>query len=480
MPNNYSNRGDSKNQDPRDIAVRILTAIAPDFQYSDRHINSELDRLGLSKESKNRVVFLVKGTIQWRDKLDLEIQKFVKRKVDKLPTKLINILRVAAFQLFFNESFNPSQTVNETVNLIKKALPPFVGLANAVLRKIAAIAEEERARVDDNTNLEEIEDLAVLAANLSHPQWLIKRFIERYGKKEAIELAKYNNNRWPVTIWLNTQKDEALQTLTELEKLGITTTESNYLKNTYLLDSKKSVDFKKLKSFNDGLFHIIDESSALIALLLNPHKTDEVLDLCAAPGGKTSIISQLMENEGDILATDRSEKRLELIDENVLRLNLKNIIISQADGTTNIFDKSFDKILIDAPCSGTGVIGRKVDMKWNRNEDQFKEMNDIQIRLLNNAKKYLKPNGSIIYSTCSLEEEENEQIIERFLFENKDFKLIDFDLDPKFIKESCQQLFTTGKFLRTVPHRHKLGGMFAARLVWSAELQLGCSNYQKP
>jgi 16S rRNA (cytosine967-C5)-methyltransferase len=214
----------------------------------------------------------------------------------------------------------------------------------------------------------------------------------------------------------------------------------------------------QFQSFQEGLFSIQDVSAGLACVLLSPRPGDKIVDLCAAPGGKTTFLAELTKDEADIFAVDANLQRLNLIRQNLNRLKLKSVQLVQADGTQYSSQK-VDKVIVDAPCSGLGVLSKRVDLRWKRTPGQLEELSELQLKLLQNATKLVKPGGVIVYCTCTIEPEENEQIIDKFLIENKNFRL---EPASKFISK---ELTTSEGFVYTLPHQHGIDGSFAARLI---------------
>lgn len=430
-------------------AVNIITRIEKDAAYVDRLLNDYFNSTeGLSVKEKNWVTLTVKGTLQWRDRIDVIISRCLISNKKKLPGFIESILRVAVYQLLFMNTVDASTVVYESVELAKKKSPVFKGLVNAVLRKVD-LNSLNQILPEDINNPERI------AVEFSHPLWLVQRLLKQYEPENVRSYCQYNNEVWPVALHANILKTDASELQKILLNEGVKTRQGNSLNSILVVEGNRSNQpLHETLSFQKGLFYILDESSAMPAYALNPLPGETVLDLCSAPGGKTMTMALLMKNTGVIHAVDKNQKRLELVKDNCQRLELKIVETICQDGEKFISDILYDKILVDVPCSGTGVLGRKADLRWQRGEDDLLSLNDVQLSLLSNAAKYIKKNGSIVYSTCSIDKSENEEILDKFLNQNNDFSLLKIE----------EQSFIRNNPLTILPHIQKMGGMFIAVL----------------
>lgn len=390
----------------REISLKILFEIEEKKAYSniilDEYLNKNREKL--SVKDTNFISELVYGVVTWKLTIDTIIQKYSKTNLKKISVPVINILRLGVYQIIFLDKVPKSAAVNESVTLTKKYAYKSTGFVNAILRKVEKTDYEELTTISNNEER--------ISKQYSMPLWMVSTFVKEYGIKQTEKIAKYSNVKPKLTARINTLKITEEQFFQELEKREISYEKSN-TKNFIYINVKK---LSKLDLFKEGYFTIQDEGAGEIVSLLEPKKGDKILDACAAPGGKTTYIAELMQNDGEVLAWDLHEHRVNLINENAKRLGI-NIIKTESKNATKFEEKyfqKFDKILLDVPCMGLGVMKRKPDIKWQRKEEEIEEISRIQLDILLNCSKYLKKNGILVYSTCSLLKEENECIIEKF------------------------------------------------------------------
>lgn len=348
---------------------------------------------------------LVYGTVKYKLKLDWVIGQLVK-KAAKLETKARILLRMGFYQLLFLERVPPSAATNETVKLAKKYSHAGVAaLVNGVLR--AYLRAPEQVRWPDR----EDDPAAYLATVYSHPVWLAARWLERYGWDNTIKMCEFNNR--PADLWIraNTLRTDAETLAGRLSREGCVVEKSARLPEGMALKAAPAVP--RLSSFREGLFTVQDESSMLASHALKPSPGGLVLDLCAGPGGKTTHLAELMKNQGLILACDVHEHRLKLVEENAHRLGIGIIktLLQDATRLDREHGGKFDLILVDAPCSGLGVLRRRPDARWRKEEKDIKALAALQKEILENALLALKPGGRLVYSTCTTEPEENDGVV---------------------------------------------------------------------
>ncbi len=437
----------------RKISVELLERISKNGEYSSEIIPNTLQKAKLSKKDKSLVVELVNGTLRWQGQLDWILAKYFNGNFEKSPDKLKRILEISLYQIRFLDKIPQYAAVSEGVEIAKEAGgQPWGKLVNGVLRNYL--------RSRDSISFPSIENDPVSAISINHspPKWLIQRWLQRYGLEKTIQFCEHNNRRPEISLRTNLRKITGAALLKEFETSGLQAEPSKYF-DDFIKVSKPRV-LAELPSFQNGLFAIQDESTALATHLLAPEKGDIVLDLCAAPGGKTCHIGQLVGDEGKVVAVDIKADRLNLLKENLTRLGLKSIqpLVGNA---AEIDLPKFDKILLDAPCSGLGVLSKRADLRWKRKPQDIINIRKIQKKLLENAARLLKRDGTLVYSTCTLEPEENEELIEEFLMEHSNFQV-----DPE--SDSVHQTFSTsGNYWASVPYEHKMDGVFAVKLVKS-------------
>lgn len=367
-----------------------------------------------------------------------------------------NILRLGAYQLLFLDKVPVSAAVNESVKLAKEKEQRSSGFVNAVLRNI----DRERNKIPYPEPEEH--PIEFISVRYSHPAWLVKRWIERYGIDKTIELCRLNNEAPPFAIRANRLKINR-EGLKELLRKDIDRIEDCSVSSNGLI-LKGASNISENPAFKEGLFYVQDEAAQLISQMLDPKAGEKVLDACAAPGGKTTHIVELMEDKGEIIALDVNKKGLGLLKENCERLGIsivKPYLKDAAKDISDIAKDKFDKILIDAPCSGLGVIRRHPEGKWQKKEELILESQKIQKRLIENLSGYLKDGGALVYSTCSTEKDENEDVVEDFLERHPEFKIDDI---KQYLPETGRMLVDEKGFLHTSPINNRMDGFFAVRL----------------
>ena len=362
------------------------------------------------------------GCIRYRKFLDLWIDHISKINYQKQPPKLRWLLHVGLYQLLKMNKIPFSAAISSTVEVAKRTdLKGLAGTANAILRNAVRKIEQDNLPEIPSNNIERISYLESL------PLWLINEIVDWVGIKDAENIAKTFNKKPAIDLRVNPLKTDVDTLLEVLHENKINAEIINQLNNGITLNSNPR-SIKKLPGYNDGLWTIQDRSSQWVAPLLNPGKDEKILDACAAPGSKSTHIAELTNDNAEILAVDRSEKRLKLLQSNLERLNLKSVKTLRADATSlgnlnpNLISY-FDKILIDAPCSGIGTFARNPDSRWSLNKEKIKQLVSLQERLLESIIPLLKTDGILVYSTCTICPEENNLLIKKFIEKNEKIKL---------------------------------------------------------
>ena len=383
----------------RNIALKSLYEINTKQAYSnillDKFINENREKL--SNLDINFISELVYGVVTWKLTLEYIIQKYSKTKIKKMSDWVKNILYLGSYQILFLDKVPKSAAVNESVNLCKKYNFKSVGLVNAILRKIEKSDYKEISNITNS--------ITRISLKYSMPEWIVKKFCDEYGEEETANICQNLNLRPNISVRINRLKGKM-----DLGEKGI-------LEDFRTITGTKNIT--KTKEYIEGNITIQDEAAGLSSFVLAPKEGEIVLDACSAPGGKTTYLAELMHNKGKIVAWDIYEERLKQVEQNAKRLGI-DIIQTEVHDATKLkeeYVEKFDKILLDVPCLGLGVIRRKPDIKWNRQEEDIKEISDIQFNILKTCSKYLKKNGTLVYSTCSMLKEENDAIIEKFIKE---------------------------------------------------------------
>lgn len=407
----------------REIALKTLYKIDKEQAYSNIVLNEEIkqNREKLTEKDIGLISEIVYGVTTWRLTLDEIIKKYSKIKLKKISPWILNILRMGIYQIIFLDKIPKSAAVNESVNLSKRyGHSSSSNFVNAILRKIEKSDYEEFLQIKDN--------IERISKTTSMPEWIIKELLKNNRVEEVEQICRNSNLKPQITIRVNTLKITKKDLIKKLEEKNIEYQEINIeeslIEDFLILNKIKNIE--NIDLFKNGYFTIQDISAGLTAKILNPKPGELVLDACSAPGGKTTYMAELMKNEGNIEAWDIHEHRTKLVEQNAKRLGI-DIIKTQVKDAS-IYDEKlnekFDKILLDVPCLGIGVIKRKPDIKWKRKVEDIEEITKIQKTILEKCSKYLKPGGYIVYSTCSILKEENENIIFEFLNKNSNFEIV--------------------------------------------------------
>ncbi len=397
--------------DDRFIAYKILNKIERDKAYSNIAVDTVLKQNEVS--SAPFVCALVYGVLERKITLDYYLSKLLKHPLKKLKPQVLTILRMGAYQIKYMDKVPSSAAVNESVKLSKKVKCDFAsGLINSVLRKLSS-TEITLPNTDNKTY-----DLSIV---YSCPESLVAHFVNDYGYIKAEEILKASIGSVPVYLRVNTLKTNQTDLITLLEKEKITV-KANHNNATIQVIAGEGVF--KTEAYKKGLFHAQDLASQECIANLSPEKGDIVFDMCAAPGGKSFTIAQVMENQGEVYSFDLYDHKIKLINDGAKRLGID--IINAQIGDASVYNEDLpkaDKVLCDVPCAGLGVIRRKPEIKY-KDFSFIDKLCELQYNILDNASLYLKNKGVLMYSTCSLSKKENENVCQRFLDEHKEFKSV--------------------------------------------------------
>jgi 16S rRNA (cytosine967-C5)-methyltransferase len=403
---------------PREIAVRVLRRHADDAGFIEDLLDSEVGKSSLESVDRRLVQELVFGVIRWQATLDWLIGRKTNGRTQKQGLQIL--LRLGLYQVFWLERIPEHAAVHETVELAKQlGFGPQAGFINAVLR--GYIRERE-------ATLSELEALKreQPAIGYSHPEWLYLRWRSRWDDDKVRALLEWNNKPPPTYARLNAIKASAEALAKQFESEGVlfTPRQWDWTEPDTVFELRSHPPLATLPSFQQGFFYIQDPSTLLAVRLLAPEPGEAILDLCAAPGGKTTYIAKLMENRGYIMAQDTDLQRRELVRENCARLGIRIVNLSRATTAFNPdLSEPYDRVLVDVPCSNTGVMRRRVDLRWRVQPAELKRLAKTQFELLTRAATQVKVGGIIVYSTCSLEPEENSDLVQKFLAKDKRFQL---------------------------------------------------------
>lgn len=439
----------------RELVLGILLEVTRDGQYSHIALRNVLNKYQyLDKKDRAFITRVTEGTLEHRIELDYIINQFSKVKVNKMKTVIRNILRSAVYQLKYMDSVPNSAACNEAVKLAtKKGFSNLKGFVNGVLRNIER--NLDNITYPDETNL-----LEYLSVKYSMPEWILNQWLAQYDRATVETMLADFQKEKPTTIRCNLNQMSKEQLMKELKAEGVQVEEHPYLPYALMISGYDYLG--DLKAFQQGAFYVQDISSMLVAHIAEPKEGDNVIDVCAAPGGKALHMAELLNGTGHVQARDLSDYKVNLIRENILRSGINNIEAVRWDATV-LDEESVEKadiVIADLPCSGLGVLGKKTDLKYKMTEQTQKDLVALQRDILSKVKAYVKPSGTLIYSTCTIHEAENMGNVEWFLSENNEFKLVSVkedlceELRGSVEKEGCLQL---------LPGVHESDGFFIAK-----------------
>jgi 16S rRNA (cytosine967-C5)-methyltransferase len=435
---------------PRGTAIKILNRVERSDSYLDRLLEAEMRTNEMNELDKGLMNEIVTGVIRWQMKLDWVLTGFFHGNFTKAETNVRNALRVALYQILFLDRVPHSAAVNESVEFIKRLRGQKVAdLVNAVLRNI--LRNLDNIRYPD-VREDRIQHLAVVE---SHPLWLVRRWVARFGYDEARRLLTADNQRPDLTLRVNRLKIDFNYFLSQLEQHQVQFSRSEYL--DFFVRVKHMAGIGGSEMFRQGFFVVQDESAGLAVQLLDPKPGDRVIDMCSAPGGKATFIGELMKNVGELIAIDRYETRLNLVKNACQRLGIANAHFITADASTVQIPPA-EKVIVDAPCSGLGVLAKKPDSKWKREPEDLRKLVEIQRGILENAVNHVKPGGILVYSTCTTEPEENTSVVKDFISAHSEFIIENASqfVNPRVVSPEGT--------IETFPHKHAMDGSFAVRL----------------
>ena len=431
----------------RKAALTALEKCRRAKAWSDAVLGGVMDAERLDGRDRALAAALCYGVMQNRIFLDHCIAKYSSMKLQKLEPKVLDILRLSAYQLLFMDKIPSSAAVNEAVNLCKSlGYARAGGFVNAVLRKIAA--DEEIFHLSAGSAREQ------LSVRYSHPLWLVDYLCEALGAAEAERFLRCSNAPVPITAQVNSFRTDTDALMAELTNSGVKAEAHAYLPQCVTILS--AGDLKKLPSFQRGDFYVQDAAAKMAVMAAEPKKSDRILDVCAAPGGK-SFAAAILSRGAAITSCDLHENKLKRIRESAQRLGLEDIETVAADGRRNReeWNDEFDVVIADVPCSGLGVLRKKPDIRY-QDPAEFENLPAIQLDILRNVSRYVRSGGTLLYSTCTIRREENEALVTRFLAEHNDFETVDFvAADGSASENGMLQLW---------PQRNDTDGFFIAKL----------------
>lgn len=436
----------------RYTAVKLLSRYERSDSYIDKLLAYELSNAELSPQDKGLLTEVVNGVIRWKLKLDWILTGFYHGDYQKCLNIVKNAMRVALYQILFLNRIPVPAAINESVEIVKKIQGiKTAAIVNGVLRNIS--------RNIENVRYPEKSDDVIYYFSIiySHPKWMIKRWIDRLGENQTEKLLFTNNRRPYTNIRINTLKSNFDFVIDYLKESGIEYYVSHYMKHSILLKTPRK-DIAHTELFTDGMITIQDTSATLAASLTAPKPGDTVVDLCSAPGGKSFYIAELLQNQGKVYAIEKYPSKLRFIEEGSERLGITCIESVTDDARTVTLPEQADIVFADVPCSGMGTLSKKPDIKWKREPEDIILLVKLQRDILENAATLVKPGGVLVYSTCTIEPEENSENIMWFLQNHPEF-----EIDPA--ENYLPMDLCSDGFMQTYPHIQNMDGAFAARLV---------------
>jgi 16S rRNA (cytosine967-C5)-methyltransferase len=449
---------------PRDLALKILNSLANKTDSPDNYLDDLFQsHTYLDERDRAFIVHLVQGLFRWRLRLDWVIGQFTDFPLNRLETPILNILRLALFQIFFLDKVPESAAVNEAVKQVKSNNGPryIASYVNGLLRNICR--HKGKISFPDKDR----EPVSYLSVFHSYPQWLVDRWIKEFGKEFTENLLLSQNNLPRLNVRTNTlflTRDRLIEYIAEE---GVTGKPTTYAPEGVILEGFKG-RVTELNAFKSGLFQVQDQAAIIMSHLIAPQPSDTMLDICAGLGGKSTHMAALNGGKGNIIAVDINRRRLMTLVQNARRLGIYNIQSVVADASKSLssaLSVQFDKVILDAPCSGLGTISRHPDIKWNRDEGDIIRLSFMQKTIMNETARVIKKGGRILYVTCTISKEENEDVVEDFLVKNSDMSLENL---KRHVPEWGIDLIDAHGFFRTFPHIHHMDGFFGALFTKSA------------
>jgi len=433
------------NLSAREAALKSLIRLEKESRFSNLEADTVLEKYDFEPNEKGLYTKLLYGVIEKKITLDYIIELFSAKKISSLDTEVVQALRLGIYQLLFLTKIPQSAAVNESVNLVKKYKKSAAPFVNAILRRVT--------REKDTIKYPQRDINKYLSVKYSVSEHICGLFVRGYGKDETESMLSFLNEPPTMTLRTNTLKISRDELINRLCSRGIPAEKTRYSNSGIKL--LENVPISELMELSEGLCYVQDEASQICAEVLGAQSGEKVIDTCACPGGKSFGIALNMNNNGTVLSFDLHKSKLSLVEKGAGNLGISIIKTAVKDGT--VYDErlceSADRILCDLPCSGLGVIAKKPEIRY-KDAESIKKLPELQLQILNNSAKYLKKGGVIVYSTCTLNRSENEEVVEKFLASNTDFERVDFEIGELKSKDGM---------LTLLPHKHGTDGFFIAK-----------------
>jgi len=461
-PPSHTKSSETHQKSCRALALHVLLNVDRQNVFADEAFHELAKNSHLSKEDVALAFGLVYGVLRHRGNLDWRLDQLTNRPLRGLPTVVVMILRLGAYQILQLDRVPDSAAVNESVQLAKRVKGrDWTGVVNGVLRNMIRQPEPPLPDPFDDP-------VQALAIRYSCPTWLVQRWIDRLGFQQAEHVCRQSMAIPPLTLRTNTLRCSREALIDRVQQEGLTPTRTEV--SPFGLTVEKCGPLSTLRVLQEGYCYVEDEAAQLVPFLVDVQPGHRVLDACAAPGGKSTHMAALMNNQGELVAADRSSGRLQTLQENATRLGITNLHtlvtewskeVTSSSHVTSILEPGFDRILVDAPCSGLGVLRRHPEAKWQKSAQRLPHHQEMQVNILRGVGPYLRPGGVLVYSLCSAEPEETTHVISRFCLDHPEFHQ---ESAASFLPPGSQTLVNPDGNLLTLGAIYDMDGFFAARL----------------
>lgn len=462
MSNNHN-----ASPNPRQLALNALRAVQRGA-YADIALDRALQQSRVAAVDRRLVTELVYGSVRRQRTLDACIDRLAKKKSHQQPPDLRLILHLGLYQLRYLDHIPPSAAVDTTVELAKQnGFKGLAGFVNGVLRNYVRQAAPGDVLGKEQLLGETADRIQQLAIEQSYPDWMVELWVNQFGWEDAEKLCIWLNQAPQIDLRVNPLKASIEQVEQAMQAAGVNVTRiAGFPQALRLGQGAGAID--RLPGFAEGWWTVQDGSAQLVSHLLNPQPGEVVIDACAAPGGKTTHLAELMQDQGTVWGCDRYASRLKKLTANAARLQLNSIQICTGDSRDlPQFKNIADRVLIDAPCSGLGTLHRHADARWRQTPETVQELAQLQTELLNEAATWVKSNGLMVYATCTLHPDENEAVVDRFLNEHPEWQIESIPPDhpaAKFVDKILEEPGRDRAWLRVLPHQHDMDGFFMVLL----------------